>query len=367
MHTQFTFDFTEADNSSLKGKVTLEKAQEKITKHTPILYKSGELEVNGNKNLKLCFVHSKFTKGYIYTYKTKPNPNFFRLLDIDFPDKYLDSTIRLPGQLVFGFERTKLVNRAIRDVFRTDIIEDLVKKTSQDNIITIPILREGIKYQINESLHSNYGYLCEEIVTDSHHEADPTVAGYGRRGVLKLFKDQDISQEQRKNVEVAFIGDSIASGITLLIVLNKLAESYPNLRNVEIIAPLAALRGLARLGNNLNYNFFVRIHLFETVLNAMPPDYYYSAHYPYEELHFDMDEEQKYKDWWGQDNEGNWVSETACAGFGWSEAFFNPRKQKEMIDEQLNLRNKTSIKKIIQRNIENGKLFVDISEIISAY
>ena len=77
----------------------------------------------------------------------------------------------------------------------------------------------------------------------------------------------------------------------------------------------------------------MRVHCFETLLNALPPDYYYSAHFNIPELHIRPDLEAAYRHWWGQDAQGNWIADTACAGYGWSEVFYSPRKQIQMINE----------------------------------
>jgi hypothetical protein len=72
--------------------------------------------------------------------------------------------------------------------------------------------------------------------------------------------------------------------------------------------------------------------MFETLLNALPPDYYYSAHFSILEFHIDPELESEYHEWWGKDGVGNDIADTACAGYGWSEVFFNPRKQIEMMN-----------------------------------
>ena len=52
----------------------------------------------------------------------------------------------------------------------------------------------------------------------------------------------------------------------------------------------------------------------------------------------------------GQDANGNMIADTACAGYGWSEVFYSPRKQIEMINNQLRLRHNLSIADIVKRN-----------------
>ena len=53
----------------------------------------------------------------------------------------------------------------------------------------------------------------------------------------------------------------------------------------------------------------------------------------------------------GKDDAGNCIADTACAGYGWSEVFFSPRKQIQMINSQLQTRHNLTITDIIRRNI----------------
>ncbi|HEX5869699.1 MAG TPA: hypothetical protein VFY65_04765, partial [Longimicrobium sp.] len=186
---------------------------------------------------------------------------------------------------------------------------------------------------------------------DPHHVKDPSVPDYARRVVTDVFKDSDLTDEQRARVQVAIVADSVASGIILFGLLGKVAERYPALERVEVVAPFVTLRSLARIGALWTYPFAIRVHAFETVLNALPPDYYYSAHYADPRLHFDPRLESDYQAWWGFDGAGRSVGETACAGYGWSEVFFNPRKQVAMINAELAGRNEGDISSIVQRNL----------------
>jgi hypothetical protein len=61
--------------------------------------------------------------------------------------------------------------------------------------------------------------------------------------------------------------------------------------------------------------------------------------------------EKEYRQWWGTDGEGHAIAATACAGYGWSEVFFSPRKQIQMINGQLGSRHSLTIADIVRRNI----------------
>ena len=44
------------------------------------------------------------------------------------------------------------------------------------------------------------------------------------------------------------------------------------------------------------------------------------------------------------------IAETACAGYGWSEVFYSPRKQIQMMNGQLGSRHGLNIADIVRRN-----------------
>jgi len=68
-------------------------------------------------------------------------------------------------------------------------------------------------------------------------------------------------------------------------------------------------------------------------------------------LHFDPRLEEAYRAWWGQDDAGRWIADTACAGYGWSEVFFSPRRQIEMINAELGARHGLTIADLLKRRI----------------
>jgi hypothetical protein len=286
----------------------------------------------------------------MYLRSAPPEPHLFDLLGLS-DAATAKPQIWLPGQIALGAPRTQIIGRAIRDVLRSPAMQAVVGRHSQDEIVILPVLREAAKFQMAEGLFENYGIYCDEALLDSHHVYDPTVSRYNRRVETTILKDQDISPQQRAGKRVALIGDSIASGIVMLGVLTHVGRRFEHIGQVEIVAPFATLRGLARLAAYSSPHFQIRVHIFETLLNALPPDYYYSAHFPEPEFHIRPDLEQEYRAWWGDDAAGQSIADTACAGYGWSEAFFNPRKQIQMIDEQLLDRHGLTIADVVKRNL----------------
>jgi hypothetical protein len=220
--------------------------------------------------------------------------------------------------------------------------------------VNIDIAREGLKYQVSEAIFDNYGYYCDEIVLDAHHVFDNTVPVYNRKVEMTLFKDKDLDQHQHENISVAFIADSIASGLVMRETITEIKKRFKNLERVEVIAPLATIRGLSRIADTECRNGVkVRVHIFETILNALPPDYYYSAHHNIPEFHIRPDLEEAYRAWWGEDQQGNMIADTACAGYGWSEVFYSPHKQIEMINGELAQRHKMTIADVIMKNLKD--------------
>jgi len=86
-------------------------------------------------------------------------------------------------------------------------------------------------------------------------------------------------------------------------------------------------------------------------LNALPPDFYYSAHFNIPGFHICSDLQEEYHAWWGRDGQGNSIADTACAGYGWSEVFYSPRRQIRMMDEQLQMRHSLTTADIGRRNL----------------
>jgi hypothetical protein len=259
----------------------------------------------------------------------------------------------LPGQLCLGADRVHLIGNALTDLIACPVLGDTIREHQQHNLAIFPIAREGLKYQVAEAIHRIFGFYCDEIVLDAHHVFDSSVPIYNRKVELTLFKDKDLDQGQKENISVAFIADSIASGLVLKEVITKVKERFDHIQHVEVIAPLATIRGLSRIARaRCAQDIQVRVHVFETLLNALPPDYYYSAHYNIPEMHICPDLENKYRRWWGEDRQGNMIADTACAGYGWSEVFFSPRKQIEMMNSELMARHHLTIDEIMRRNLQ---------------
>lgn len=339
-----SFNFSEKDGEAIVGGVSLSSSEAN--------YRIGTISLEGGEQVDLVFTHSRATSEFIYLKKVRLRQNFLDLFNIHHREP-CPEFLTVPGQLVLGFERTALVNEAVRDLLHSSVAKTLIASYRQDEMIVVPILREGIKYGISEGLYQNFGYFCNEVVTDPHHVVDKKVSIYGRRVSLNIFKDKDFSSKQRKAVKVAWIGDSIASGNIMLRLLQKLEQQFPNLERVEMIAPLATLRGIARLRRYWTFPFTFRVHVFETILNALPPDFYYSAHFPESGFHIDPALEEAYRKWWGKDKNGACIADTACAGYGWSESFFSPQKQLRMIDLQLTSRHHVTISSILKEHLRN--------------
>lgn len=346
----YPFRFSDVAHEHIVGTLVLEDCAS-VESSEALTYRSGQLYLENGRSLELVFSHSPATAGFMYLWRTTPDPHLFDLLGLA-GQPLPAGEVLLPGQVLLGAARTELTGEAIRDVLRSPVFQEALAGYTQNNLVILPVLREGAKYRIGNALFKNYGFYCDEALVDSHHVFDPTVPRYHRRVETTIVKDQDISPSQRKEKTVALVGDSIASGIVMLGVFKLLEERFEQIEQIEVIAPFATLRGLARLAFYGPTKFRVRVHIFETILNALAPDYYYSAHFAEPEFHIRPELEERYRQWWGQDAAGNSIADTACAGYGWAEAFFNPRKQIQMIDEQLLERHNLAISDVVKRNLE---------------
>ncbi len=352
MDWQYPFFFHGQGEPDLSGRLALASPQYYgPTSEGPPALRKGELALENGKRLEVVLYHNPSTEAFFYLSEVPLTGQLRKMLNLPADTPGEQSNIRLPGQLVLGSRRTRLVHQAMRSIFSTASWEKLVTTAELDELVVFPIVREGVKFGIAEAISDRYNWIVEEILVDAHHVYDKDVPGYGRRTRIAVFKDNDLNKAQRRTMKTAIVGDSIASGTVLISVIDALKERYAGLERIEVIAPFAALRGLARIGYHISNRVSVRVHAFETLLNTLPPDYYWSAHFPQPEFHFDAQLEQEYRTWWGQDEEGQWLADTACAGYGWSEAFFNPGKHLRMINGQLEERHGLSMSQVIQRSM----------------
>jgi hypothetical protein len=348
----YPFNFTEDINNPINGELRFETP-------TPYQDKKGQTGFSrkallGGKNiqdLELVFYDNPATASFMYLRETIVNGKFLEIVGLSSGKTIKPHKQALPGQLCLGPERSALIGEAMMHIFSSPDVSNVVRKYNQHEIAVFPIAREGLKYQVADSLFTNFGYYCDEVVLDAHHVFDSSVPVYNRVVELTLFKDKDLDQQQKENIKVAYLADSIASGLVMKEVIARVSERFENLERIEVVAPLATIRGLCRLAQaETARRVHLRVHVFETILNALPPDYYYSAHFKESGFHIHPELEEAYRKWWGFDKDGIEIAETACAGYGWSEVFYSPRKQIQMINNQLTARHGLTIADIVKRN-----------------
>lgn len=349
----FPFSFPEDDSSVVRGALELQAPLTNAHNPSEISqYRPGKIHLEGYADLDLVLYHNPATAAFMYLRREPVNPNLMALIGLDAAETAGLEYITLPGQLCMGSERVAVIGHAISDLLSADAIRPVIEQRKQHNLAIFPIAREGLKYQVAEAIQHNFGYFCDEIILDAHHVFDSSVPIYNRKVEMTLFKDKDLDKSQRQNISVAFIADSIASGLVLKETIARVKERFDHIERIEVIAPLATVRGLCRIARSeFNNGVHVRVHVFETLLNALPPDFYYSAHYHDAKMHICPDLDEAYRAWWGQDAAGNWIADTACAGYGWSEVFFSPRKQIEMINGELKARHGLGIADVVRRNL----------------
>lgn len=316
-------------------------------------YRPGRITLADSAGLDLVLYHNEATEKFIYLRNGPVDPNLLNIVGLDPAEFSRLPSLPLPGQLCLGADRARLIGQAMQSLFASPVLAQTFAGYRQQNLAVFPIAREGLKYQVGDAIFDNYGFYCDEIVLDAHHVFNSSVPVYNRTVELTLFKDKDLDQQQKENISVAFIADSIASGLVMKEVIARIKERFEHLEQVEVIAPLATIRGLCRIVQAKPDNHCrVRVHVFETLLNALPPDYYYSAHYNIPEFHICPDSDLAYRRWWGTNGGGAYIADTACAGYGWSEVFYSPRKQIQMINHQLESRHGMTIADIVRRNLK---------------
>jgi hypothetical protein len=352
---KYPISFIEDDSSQVEGTLELdEPLPYRQNSQGGGFYRQGRISINGCADLDLVLYDSQAISSFIYMRNGRVDKNLLEIVGLTQDEIAKISSIHLPGQLCMGAERSNIIAEAIRDVFAAPAMTPIINAYYQQNLAVFPIAREGLKYMVTEAIYENYGYYCDEVILDAHHVFDSSVPVYNRKVEMTLFKDKDLDQQQHENIKVAFIADSIASGLVMKQVIATIKERFSRLERVEVISPLATIRGLCRIARaECVQDLQVRMHVFETILNALPPDYYFSAHYPIPEFHIRPDLAEKYRQWWGEDSQGVSIANTACAGYGWSEVFYSPRKQIETINDELMARHNLTIAEIVRRNIKS--------------
>jgi hypothetical protein len=347
------FEFSEVDSTQVHGRLELDEPLPfRYKPQGSGFYRQGKMSVDGCSNLELVLYHSQPMETFMYLRNTPVDLSLLRIAGLTDEEIAKIRILELPGQLCMGAERARTIRHAINDIFASPMLSPVISSHQQQNMAVFPIAREGLKYQVAEAIYENYDYYCDEIILDAHHVFDSSVPIYNRKVEMTLFKDKDLDKSQKEDITVAFIADSIASGLVMKETIERIKERFEHVQQVEVISPLATIRGLCRIARSeCIRDIHVRVHVFETLLNALPPDYYYSAHFNVPELHIRPDLEEAYRAWWGQDTQGNCIADTACAGYGWSEAFFSPRKQIQMMNGELGSRHNLTIADILRRNM----------------
>ena len=349
----FPFSFQEFPTHPVQGCLDLDEPLPYLDHNGGSgFYRPGRISVTGATHLELVLYDNQATARFIYLRSCPVDLNLLDLIGIKENEVAGLSTLVLPGQLCMGSERSTVIAEAIHYLIGAPALQPTFSAFRQQNLAVFPIAREGLKYNLAEAIYGNYGLYCDEIVLDAHHVFDSSVPVFNRSVEFTLFKDKDLDRQQKENIAVAFIADSIASGLVMKEVIARIKDRFEHIQQVEVIAPLATIRGLCNIGQSAAArDIRVRVHVFETLLNALPPDFYYSAHYNHPGIHIQPDFDYDYRDWWGQDASGNFIADTACAGYGWSEVFYSPRKQIQMMNSQLEARHHLTIADIVRRNL----------------
>ena len=184
----YPIEYTEEDASLVRGTLLLEDAVSyPLNSRGSGFYRPGKIKLEGGAELDLALYHNDATAKFIYLRDERTDADLLKLIWLEQGEIAKIKSLRLPGQLCLGSERTRLIGRAIQGVLGAPNIRTSIARQRQENIAIFPIAREGLKYQVAEALFENHGFYCDEIVLEAHQDSRLyvtfTVAGELAAGV----------------------------------------------------------------------------------------------------------------------------------------------------------------------------------------
>ena len=175
----------------------------------------GRIRLEDGKGMDLVLYHNQATTKFMYMRDWRVEKHLLEIIGADPALAEAHEMVRFPGQLCLGPKRTKMIGEAMDAMLIAPVFASTFEKYGQENFAVFPIAREGLKYKVHEAIYENYGLYCDEIVLDAHHVFNSAVPVLNRSVEFTLFKDKDLDQKQKENIAVAFVADSIASGLVM--------------------------------------------------------------------------------------------------------------------------------------------------------
>ena len=139
MGFRYKFSFRESEELRFNGELYLNDSES----DGEVGFREGTINVEDGGRINLILCNSPSTSAFMYTSERKISEQYWRLFGINIPIP--ENKVALPGQLILGPERTRLVQGGVKDLLSSPQFKKLLENKDQENIITLPVLREGVK------------------------------------------------------------------------------------------------------------------------------------------------------------------------------------------------------------------------------
>jgi len=187
----------------------------------------------------------------------------------EFKNKQLVFT---PGRRHLGNERKIDTRWGLHQIMKHSFFQAAIKKVSGSEIIIVPVLGEGIVFDLGYNF-----YLATQkepgntIIVSASHK--PNSQGHkGLSSHLNYYRAE--GKERFRKIRLAIIGDSIAGGRNLRVVLEKLFIDFPHLEKIIILSIHATLTGIQRIAEKLPSSVSFTVFTFNAPLYANPENDY---------------------------------------------------------------------------------------------
>lgn len=299
-------------------------------------YRTGSITLDNGRTLPIVCRHSKATSALTYLHPIEINNDWRRLVGL-FPSK-TTQTIDAPSTLLVGVERARLLTQGVLDLLNTPAINTTIKKTLEEKIALLPVLREGKQFGLTSNIKQVTGYTCAELPVDHPPDAPDTFH----------VQENVLTGAQRERVELAIVGTGLTKGSHLVTLMNHIQSRFSNLSHIDIIMPHATLLGLTHLLSYTSPGLSLRAHIFETLLDSHNER---GRFFPHPEFHISPAQSRQYRAWWGRDLKGHAIANLPHIGKDNSDALFDPLRQIRTLNDQLQTLHQTTLANILARHL----------------
>ncbi len=103
-------DYADDAHGRILGELALEDVSENIAPGATA-WRTGQIALQSGQSLDVVLTHSPATAGFMYLHRMPMHTHLFDLLDLPMPES-APADLALPGQVILGAPRTKLVGSA---------------------------------------------------------------------------------------------------------------------------------------------------------------------------------------------------------------------------------------------------------------